>query len=64
MKFVTLQLLTMERHDSNLASRLISRDIDVIAELHDQSAPARYGVIMKITRSKFLAEDVLQETYI
>ena len=50
--------------EEQLITALQNKDSKAVSKLYDQYAPALFGVIFRIVKSKTLAEDVLQEVIV
>jgi RNA polymerase sigma-70 factor, ECF subfamily len=49
--------------DSDLIERIQKRDPEALAAAYDRYAPSAYGLLLRITRDRATAEDLLQELF-
>lgn len=50
--------------ESDVLARVAACDPEAVAELYDDHSPAIFGLALRITKDRALAEDVTQETFV
>lgn len=58
------QRLEAQQHDARLAARVAGGESDALAELYDRYGAACFRVALRITSSRVIAEEVVQESFL